>query len=214
MSILKLFFEEKEIPQSDFPQTDFISAVLHGGIPLERASTMLIDFFRKYQWKFYHKYKHLKLEKDEAIDAYTDAIMELISRIRLGTFDEQYSLSTYLFRLTKNRCIDRLRAKGYLKNKPMEEIPEISSADRSSNFLHELLNTEVFQGVMSLLDQIQGHCKEIILRWGYWGYSMKEIAEEMGMKNADVVRVQKSRCLKRLHQNIEKVTDFPTLNHY
>lgn len=214
MSILQLFFDEKEIPQSGFPQTEFISAVHHGGIPLERAATMLIDFFRRYQWKFYHKYKHLRLEQDEAIDAYTDAVMELISRIRSGTFDAQYSLSTYLFRLTKNRCIDRLRAKGYLKNKPMEEIPEISSTDNSSNFLHDLLNTEAFQSVMSLLDQIQGRCKEIILKWGYWGYSMKEIAEEMGMKNAEVVRVQKSRCLKRLHQSIEKTPDFPALNHF
>lgn len=207
MLLYSFFKKEKEIPQIGFPQDQFIEAVRQGGIVMERATKELMEYFRSYPYKFKNWYG---LDKEEAIDAYTDAVMVVISYIRLDKLDTSYSLSTYLYRLTKNKCIDCLRQKGRGKRLKKEEVPQMEISDERRGLLHELLLSEVYHSVLGILEGFKGKCKEIILKWGYWGYSMAEIAEALGFKSPEVVRTQKSRCVKRLRQEIDRIPDFPT----
>ena len=207
MLLYNFFKKERELPQKGFPQEDFINSVREGGIGMERATKELMTFFRGYPYKFRNWYG---LEKEEAVDAYTDAVMVVINYIRLGKFDTRYSLSTYLYRLTKNKCIDCLRKKGRGMRHEMEEIPEAEVPEAKKGLLQELLLSEAFRSVLDVLEGFKGKCKEIILKWGYWGYSMAEIAEALGFSSPEVVRTQKSRCVKRLRKEIDRLPDFPT----
>lgn len=206
MSLFNFLRTEKEITQHGFSQSAFIQAVTEGGIPLERATDRLINHFRGYPMMFAKRYG---LESEEVIDAYSDAVMALITYIRVKKFDERYSISTYLYRLTKNKSIDILRAKGRGKRIQQEEIPSVQILDGDRSLLHELLMSEVLQSVLDLLDSFKNKCKELILRWGFWGYSANEIAQAMDYKSPEVVRTQKSRCLDRLRTEIDRQIDFP-----
>ncbi|MCB9234770.1 MAG: sigma-70 family RNA polymerase sigma factor [Bacteroidia bacterium] len=207
MKFFNLSNDGPEIDPKGFPQAEFIAAVLEGGIAMERMTTELIDYFKGYQWKFWRWYK---LEKEEAIDAYTDAVMGLIRYIRLGKFDPQYSVSTYLYLLTKNKCIDHLRKNGRGQRLEKDPIPETLSPEGSQDPFYEILLSEAFDALMDVLETFRGKCREIILKWGYWGYSMTEIAAALGFKNAEVVRTQKSRCLKQLEEVLGNDPEFPT----
>ena len=209
MSLFNQYRKDREIDQKDFPQEEFIDAVRQGGVAMERATGALIKYFRGYPLKFMKKFG---LKKEDVLDIYTDSIMVVITYIRLGKFDESNTVSTYLYCVTHNKCVDLIRKKRNRKGLEFLEIPEAPIPDRSRGLLHELLISEAFHSVMDLLDSFKGKCKELILKWGFWGYSMSEIAESLDYKSADVVRTKKLRCLKRLRDDIGDDPHFPTPN--
>lgn len=209
MAFFSFFQGGFEPDPKGFPQQELIAAVHLGGIPMERMTSQLIDYFKGYQIKFM---KMFGLDKEEAIDAYTDAVVAVINYIRLDAFDESHSISTLLFKVTKNKSIDCLRKKGRGKELEKEEISIAEKESSEKNPLYELLLTETMDSVLDLLDRFQGKCREIILKWGFWGYSMAEIAESLQLKNADVARQTKSRCLKKLKKGIQDNPDFPNPN--
>ena len=195
----------KTLDQGDFDQEDFLDAVREGGVRMERATSNLINHFNGYSISIP---RQLGLDREEGIDAFADAVMVLINYIRLGKLDERYKISTYLYRLTRNKSIDRMRKRGRLSQ--LEEIPEAPMPDGKRSVLHDLLISETFHEVLDLLDQFKGKCKELLLKWGFWGYSMKEISQALDFKSPEVARTQKSRCLKKLNHEISDRNDFPT----
>lgn len=189
-----------------FPDQEFIAAVKSGGASLEKMTGKLISHYGGYQWKLRQKFW---MTKEMVIDAFTDAVMELIRMIRVGTFDTTYTISTCLYRITYNRCIDQLRKAGRAKSRKELPVPETMDIPGERSVFYEILRTEAFEGVLSAINSLREKCREILLKWGYWGYSMEEIAEMVGSKNAQTVRQEKSRCLKTLQQTIRETHDYP-----
>ena len=181
-----------------YDQNKFVQAVKDGGIPLEKETNILIKVLGPYVANLPYRYG---LSKEEGIDAFTDAVVALITYIRLGKFKEEKKLSTLVYRLTKNKCIDRARRRRREKHEDISEFIHLSS---EKNVLHEILIKESYRNLNEVLDRLRGKCKDLILKWGYWGYSMQEIADQLNMNSSGVARTQKLRCLKQLQKKLRK----------
>ena len=50
-----------------------------------------------------------------------------------------------------------------------------------------------------------GHpCNDILMDWAYWGYSMEEIANKVGLETADQAKKKKYKCLQKLLKQINR----------
>lgn len=144
--------------------------------------------------------KKYGLGTEDVLDIYQDAYVALYENIQNGKFTElKSSLSTYLISIGKYMILEKLR-----KNKKTvksESILEVSQdvdetlenfevVETSLNPRQQLLHTH--------FERLGEKCKTILKMFYYKKYSIKQIMEEGGYNSENVVKSQKSRCLKSL----------------
>jgi RNA polymerase sigma-70 factor (ECF subfamily) len=143
------------------------------------------------------------LSEDEAFDAYSDAILSAIDKIRNGSFEGRSSLKTWLYQIFHNKCVDLLRKRTTNKN----SIHQTAAID---DFLYQLSDTNklVIQQLIEKADgdylklklnELGDSCRQL-LSFSADGYSDKEIGAMMDYKTADVVKTSRLRCLEKLRQ--------------
>ncbi|NNE76308.1 MAG: sigma-70 family RNA polymerase sigma factor, partial [Pricia sp.] len=133
---------------------------------------------------------------------YQEAFLALRKRAINGKlYDVKSSMKTYLFGIGKFMIYDALKEKKktlpYESNLHIvgEEIPLIEW-DRTTNLTPEqILLRKYFK-------ELGEKCRQVLTLFYYRGLNTKEIAEMAGYNNTNVVKAQKSRCLKTLKQLI------------
>ena len=134
--------------------------------------------------------------REEAKDVFQDAMVNLLMSIRSGKFEGKSSLHTYLYAISKNLWYRRfnrsVRADEYKASNPTDDkdtiTPELT-----------LISDDQHAQLMELMDKLKRNCKEVLYLWAQ-KYSMKEIAENLGYGNEQVVRNKKNHCLKELKE--------------
>lgn len=149
----------------------------------------------------YVQYAHaikgkLGLSDDQATDAFTDAIMVLVNHVERNIFRGDSKLATYLYRIIYNKGIDLLRKYSTKQASLKYEIPDL--VDESADLLKRLEVREDMAQLGQYLTAIGEKCKAILLDWGYWGYSMEEIAQRNELKDARSAKNRKYKCMERL----------------
>lgn len=170
-----------------------IQAILQGGQAREAAANQLLD----QHLGFIHSLtRRFKLPEAAVADAYTDSLLLTLDHIINGRFRGEAKISTYLYQIIFNKCRDlsKKKATNTISWEDWTESWEPSSQD----FLQEFLSQEKFEQVNQQLLQLGEPCRQIILDWGYWGYSMPEIAQRAGLESADQAKRKKYKCLQRL----------------
>lgn len=156
---------------------------------------------RKEIEKLYNQYRNgfilflsrYGLPQEELTDIYQDAVVALIENARKGLMDHlEVELKTYLFAIGKFMVFKRLK-----KEK------EISAED----LIFEWYDTDNEEAEVSrlreALNRLGGRCYELLNLFYYEGKNLDEIRALMGYDKKDVVKSQKSRCLKQLKEIIE-----------
>ena len=139
--------------------------------------------------------------REDALDATQEVFIKIFRSI--SSFKGDSSLSTWIFRITKNVCIDTLR-----KNKAVfeDEIPE-TLADTSLPTPEEaLLLCQKKDLVKSCIKKLPLNYKTVLLLREYEGMSYSEIAETLEISEGTVKsRIARSRqyLLKLLKTNEE-----------
>ena len=182
------------MPSSPSDQS-LITQIKLGGQAREQAVQHLIQQHIGYISTLIRK---LGVGTEEAQDAYTDSVITLMDHIEQDTFQGKSKLSTYLYRIFFNKCVDLARKKTTNKGlaKFTHEIP--NQPDRARDILHLLGVQEQVESLDKLMDRIGAKCKQILMDWGFWGYTMGEIAERNGLKHANSAKKQKYKCLQKL----------------
>lgn len=175
-----------------------IGGIQAGGPLREQWITRL---YKKYLYFIHSARKKHKLSEESLKDAYADAILALSDQVIRGDFLGKSKLSTYLYRIYFNKCVDILRKEATNKSTPQEEWGYIASHEKSA--LHDLELKDDIQMLLGYFDQLGETCKQILMDWGYWGYNMHEIAERMGFKNNKSVISQKHKCMGKLKKIIQ-----------
>lgn len=144
--------------------------------------------------------KKYGLDTEDVLDIYQDAYVALYENIQSGKFKElKSSLSTYLISIGKYMILEKLRKNKKTVNS--ESILEISQdmdqtlenfdvVQKSLNPRQQLLNSH--------FERLGEKCKAILKLFYYQKYSIKQIMEIGGYNSENVVKSQKSRCLKSL----------------
>ncbi len=132
-----------------------------------------------------------------AVDAYADAVTELVKRIREGIFEDtnEKACSTFIYKVVDYKCIDYFRKQG---REPDFEVIEDMKGDSPSYDAREEEGKMTLDVLLELLGKdINPTCKEV-LTLHVQGYKPHEIAAILQMKSANSVSVTKSNCLKEI----------------
>jgi len=147
--------------------------------------------------------KKYDLSHEDVLDIYQDAIIALRENALKGHLDNLKSeLKTYLFSIGKYMIYNRLKEKKKLFVTEMIEKPddfdELKIIDINYDF-----NPKQRQ-LQNAFKQLGEKCQSVLHLFYFRGYTLDDIVKKLNYSNKDVVKSQKSRCLRALKSIIRK----------
>ncbi len=118
----------------------------------------------RYQGELYGLSYRMLLNAEEARDAVQDAFINAYRALR--AFRRQASVRTWLFRITTNQCLDRLRLR---QREQAQELPEMPVADHGQRVVDQAQ-------VRAALAELPAAYRAVVLLRHFHGLSYREIA--------------------------------------
>lgn len=146
--------------------------------------------------------KKYRLVENDVLDIYQDAYIVLYENIRNKKLIElKSSLSTYLISIGKYMIMNKLRKnKKQINNESiLTTVHEVDNTVESFDLVKEELtpNQQIMQ---KYFDKLSEKCKAILTLFYYQKYSIAQIMQAGNYNSLNVVKSQKSRCLKTLKE--------------
>lgn len=165
---------------------------------------VISSFYRAIRPSFFAFFRmHYSKRDDYILDLFQDSCIVLWRNIRYGKLSEHNltsTLSTYLLSIGKYTMMARDR-----KFKEIvcdDELSRLSFIEDDSDELRKRVEMEEF--IFRTVSEMGPPCNTL-LRAQYWEkLSGAEIAAKYGYANADSVKTQKLKCIKKLRAIIEK----------
>jgi RNA polymerase sigma factor (sigma-70 family) len=172
---------------------EIIRSIKEGNpLPLQRVYSDNRETFLNYAAGF-------GINEEDAKDIYQDSILAFRDNIYKDHLKQlTCSVKTYLFSIGKNKIREFLRNEKRsinVKNVLIEETDEVLYVDfyEEEPSIRELRLQMVFT-------KLGSRCKEILKLSFLQGYTLDEISEILQYSNKNVLKSQKSRCLKQLKE--------------
>lgn len=152
---------------------------------------------------------------EDGHDALTEALIAFVCIFRKGKYGDQGKLGNFIFRIGQFKYYDlcRKRGSGGKGISIVEIFPEGIPAEIEEDHLEKA--EEDLESAKSgksakrkekfgiCLNQVGVRCKERLIRYWVMGQSHEEIAKAMGDASADVSKVMKGKCQKKLKMCME-----------
>jgi len=183
--------------QSD---AEILAGLKRSGSERISSQTHLYEQYFGMVWKALDKHV---IEKEEALSAYSDAIMDVIGAVEQGAFRGESPIGIYLYRVYTNKIIDAIRRQRTRKEEMRRQVERELPLHLKSplpNPEQALTKQDAFLDMVARFTDLGTHCKEILIDTEYYGYSAKETAERVGLKNANTLRQTKIKCMRRLRE--------------
>jgi len=160
----------------------------------------LATVYKQYKKEFLLYAKRFSLGEEELLDVYQDAVISLYENIVSGKLEKlSSSLKTYLFSIGKYQIYSRRKAP------PSPEALTEFELQLHEEGEDERLSLEENIGRLQEAYQDLGEkCQEVLRMFYYENLSITEIKVRLGYSSKDVVKSQKSRCLKQLKEIVMK----------
>ena len=149
----------------------------------------LVERFSRYVYAI--AVRAFRLPEHDAEDVFQDVFARTFER--LGSLRDDAAIRPWLAQLTRNACVDRLRAGA--REQPTEE-PAAEELDEELERLDAAL--DVHDGLRAL----SGDCREILDRFFAQDESYRTIGEALDLP-AGTIASRISRCLGRLRERLE-----------
>ena len=177
--------------------------------PLETA-------YRRYYLQYMHWARsRWSLEDHDLAEAFNEAVMIFRNKAWEGQLEgyRGKGVNTILFAFAANLVRNRLKKEGKYQSRMLPLTNEGQAEEGigqleadSSDLVDEAQDDPIFhkapEGRMAQLKQgmaqLTERCRQILVARIVHGHSMPEIAEQLGMANADTAKTAKNKCLNRL----------------
>ena len=165
--------------------------------------TALEEIYRKYREPFIQFAYKYHADKDQLCDIYQDAIIALYEKsLKKKLILSSGSLKTYLFSMGKFMLFTRLK-----KNANTEFLDSEKNHDLFDGLLEHFEFIVEKDPLVLLLEQsidsLGMRCRELLRLFYYEDKKISEIQVLLNYNHSDVVKSQKSRCLKNLRESLE-----------
>jgi len=131
---------------------------------------------------------------DDAKDVFQETLMVLIDKIKTPEFVLTSSLSTYLYAISRNIWLNKLKENG--KITVCDSFEDISDLQEDKN--------DLIDNLLPLwITLITARCQQIIKSIFFLNEPMHNLANRMGWKNRHTADNQKYKCI----QQLKKVSD-------
>lgn len=165
----------------------------------QRNTNVLKQVYQKHKdsFKAWASGKFPTVETETIEDVYSEAVIDFYENILKKKYKHSASIKTYLFTLGRNKIVNIIQ-KGITHQRKTDEIiiQEESRATVSPEATQR--QNEQAAVVKALMSKLCKNCRQVLTLFYFDELSMKEIAEEMNYKNANVSKTKKRDCFKKL----------------
>lgn len=162
----------------------------------------LATVYKQYKKEFLLYAARFSLDREELLDIYQDAIVSLYDNIISGKLESlSSSLKTYLFSIGKYQIYNRRKAPPSPEGLELYEHRLYSEEEKD-----HLWKEEHIEKLQKAYISLGGKCREVLKMFYYDNLSIAEIKDRLGYTSKDVVKSQKSRCLKQLKETVLRST--------
>lgn len=165
--------------------------------------SVLANIYKENRTGFLIFAKKYNLPDEDLIDIYQDAIIALRDNIVMGkVVNLESSIKTYLFSVGKYMIYKKI--KEHHTNKTFQE--DIYSVYNHIDYFeyHKDIDNRNQQLVTNCFVKLGEKCQQILKLFYYDGLTLKEIQDYLNYDNYNVIKSQKSRCLRTLKEIIDK----------
>jgi len=136
----------------------------------------------------------------DAEDIFQDTLLVLVEKLRHDDFKLTASLGTYIYAISKNLWLKRLR-----------DVPDnVAYKDSQDQRFYEDMNAAIKEEmtlkekITDYLSQISSHCHRLIHALFYQDKTIAEIQKEYGYSSRHSAQNQKYKCMKQLKKAKQK----------
>ena len=160
-------------------------------------TTWLDDFYKENRNAFLQWGENkFSLERDELLDIYQNAMIVLYENIKHNRIDElQSSVVTYLYGIAKNLVYKYYRKKELINRHELRLSEHYQFLSASNGELDSK-----YAKVKGALNSMKEPCKTILSLFYINGLKLSMVADKLNYSSTDVLKTQKSRCLKKLKE--------------
>ena len=128
-----------------------------------------------YQKKIYNLAVRMLRNEQDAQDAGQEALLKMFRS--LHTFKGEAALSTWVYSITKNTCLDILRKLKRKKEESIENVAYMYEAKAAEMPEHVAIQKESLANIASLIESLPDAQREVVVLREIDGYSYEEIAQ-------------------------------------
>jgi len=140
------------------------------------------------------------ISEEDAVDIYQDSIVVLYENILSGKLTSlTSSVKTYLFAIGKYKIYNSLKVKPTVDIDDYEYILEEEDSEEL------LLQEQNIEKLRRAYRQLGSRCQEVIKLFYYENQTIEKIKERLDYTSKDVVKSQKSRCIKQIREILLKL---------
>ncbi len=166
----------------------------------QNDSSTIKKIYEDHRTKFIAFASQYNLNEDLVLDVYQDAIIALCENIKKGKLDNlQSSVGTYLFSIGKFMIFQLLK-----KRKKMHAVEDLNLIDFEFESYDEEKDDAEVKALRRAIELLGEQCKKVIQLFYYEEKKLDEILTLLKYTNKDVLKSQKSRCMKQLKDLIQK----------
>ncbi len=134
----------------------------------------------------------------DAEDIFQETVIVLLEKVPLDDFKLTSSLKTYIYSISSNLWLKRLREAKRITNIEVKEVfDELHGVGDAKQHAQE-------KKVNSLMAKISAHCQRLLNMMFFRNKKIDEIVEEQGYANAHTAQNQKYKCIQQLKKEAEK----------
>jgi len=156
----------------------------------------LEEVYLEYKKGFFLFARTFSVSEDDIADVYQETIISLYENVgngRLSTLTS--SLKTYLFAIGRFKLYKQMG-----DHKKTAEFQPIIHASQETLLFDIDLDEQRKETIKRALDQLGGKCQRILEMFYYRGMTLDEAQRLLDYSTKDVLKNQKSRCLKKLRE--------------
>ena len=132
-------------------------------------------------------------DEEEAKDIFQDAVVALFNTVRLGKFNDEGDVTGFLYFVSRNLWINRIKKKD--QHKRIKDTELWTTNETPVTFL---IKEEKQVAIEELMNQMGSQCKELLKYTLHDKLNMKEVAEKMGFAGETVAKTTHYRCKQKL----------------
>ncbi|MDX1478057.1 MAG: sigma-70 family RNA polymerase sigma factor [Saprospiraceae bacterium] len=180
---------------------DFVNGILQGGNSRERAVECLYRKYRRRVLVSVQTYVGYKSgQHTEIQDLVQDAFLVMVEKICFGGYNDG-ALVHFWIGITKGLLRNKMK-----RDARMDLVEDPIAFDQhdaaSPEFL--MISDQRRQLLESLLSRLGERCKDVLILWAN-GYSMREIADKLGLSSEAMARKTKYKCKSQLLEMVKGV---------
>lgn len=159
---------------------------------------VISSFYEKFQLNFKRSLisKYSIIDEDLLADVYQEAIIRFWENIQRGKFtldNLTSNLAGYLFGIGENVLREQFRK---MKEQHLEDLLRLP--EDPTDYIFEFELAERNRAIRETVNNLDKPCAPLLLQFYWEGYSMDEIAINLGYSNANSAKTQKNKCMNKL----------------